>query len=522
MNVRSFCPLRGVCAVFIGCMTAFSAEAPPRPSPPGPHVKKVSSGDLKKTAFRADQPVVGTYYFYWYDDASKAHFMNHDGSDALTRHPKKPKGYSYKRASWHRRELDDILAAGCDFILPVYWGCPGDYQGWSFVGIPPLIEAARQLEKAGKRPPRIGCFYDTSTLRINHVGYHADLTTAKGLDWLYTTVRDFFALVPPDLWATVEGRPIVWLYAAGFARAQNPQALDYVRREFGRDFGVTPYIVKEISWKGTAAATYAWGAALKPTVFGVAAVGPGYDHAAVPGRTPLVKDREGGAFYRRSWEWILARPKAIRPSIAVIETWNEWHEGTDIAPSVESGDFYVKLTREYTDLWHAGKERRPTGPFAVRRTVSVTLGETNTSDGLRQTEVADGKTRPTVHRGKPGRTTVATEHGGRYIYFDIAESFYWGDGVPMVLEITFLDSGTGSFGLDYDSTDRTALHSGAFKAAPNVQKTGGGDWRTVRIRLVDGAFSGRANGFDFRLADHDGTLTVHRVAVEKETERAIK
>ncbi|MBN1442822.1 MAG: DUF5010 domain-containing protein [Planctomycetes bacterium] len=493
-----------------------TASHPPRPSPPGPWVRKVATRQLEATSFRDGQPVAGTYYFYWYDDESKAHFIDHDGTDALTRHPAQPEGYSYKRSSWHHRELNDVLAAGLDFVLPVYWGYPEGYDGWSFIGLPPLVEAARELETSGVNPPRIGLFYDTSTLRYNHLGHHADLTTERGLEWLYVTVRDFFSLIPPDLWAAVDGRPLVWLYSANFAKGKDERALQYLRAAFEEDFAVEPFIVKEVSWPGEADATYAWGAALRPTVYSIAAVGPGYDHSAVPGRSPLVKEREGGDFYRRSWEWILARPLAVRPSIAVVETWNEWHEGTDIAPSAEDGRLYAEITRRYADLWHAGEVLRPKGPHADRTEVSVTLGQPNRSDGIEQKDQADGRTRAVEVEGRAARATVPTEHGGRYIYFDVADSFFWAEGRPVTFEITLLDAGTTAVALEYDSLDESALHQGAFKRAPELERTGSGRWRTVRLRIEDAAFTGRSNGMDFRLADPDGTLVVERVLIRKE------
>ncbi len=489
--------------------------APKRPRPPGPYAKPVQRSELRATAFGADEPIVGTYYFYWYDIDTKEHFVDHDGTDALTRHPTTSEGYSYRKASWHRRELDDVAAAGLDFVLPVYWGWPGGYRGWSFVGLPPLVEAARAMERDGKKAPRIGCFYDTSTLRHNGKRFHADLTTVDGKEWLYTTARDFFAMIPPDLWATIDGRPLLWLYSAAFAKAQDPKALEWVRREFERDFGVEPFIVKEVSWQGRADATYAWGAALKPTVYGIAAVGPGYDHAAVPGRSPLVREREGGAFYRRSWEWILARPLTMRPRIAVVETWNEWHEGTDIAPSTESGRQYVDLTREYADLWHQGVVVRPKGGYASHREVSITLGAKNDSKGIAQNDEPDGKTRAVVARGESGRATVATEHGGRYIYFDVDDAFYWAHHEPLEIEVTFLDDGTGDIVLEYDSLDRTALHDGAFKVAKPMRRRGTGEWTSARVRVDDAAFTGRANRNDLRIIDRDGTLQVRRVVVRK-------
>jgi len=35
----------------------------------------------------------------------------------------------------------------------------------------------------------------------------------------------------------------------------------------------------------------------------------------------------------------------------MIETWNEWHEGTDIAPSRETNTQYLKMTAHYADLF---------------------------------------------------------------------------------------------------------------------------------------------------------------------------
>ena len=351
-------------ALKIGCWAALGlcAQASPpataqRPAPPGSYVKPVDAALLAKTAFASDRPIVGTYYFYWYDVNTNEHFIDPDGTDALTDHPLESAGYSYRSPDWHRRELVDVLAAGLDFILPVYWGYPGDYQAWSFAGLPPLVEACRRLERDGQRPPRIGLFYDTSTLRHNRDNFHADLTTPEGREWLYLSVRDFYSLIPPDLWATIDGRPLVWLYSAAFAKRQDPKALDALRSAFQQDFGCEPFIVKEVSWQGRADATYAWGAALKPNMHDVLAVGPGYDHRAVPGRTPLVRDREGGEFYRRSWQWGLGHDPAQRPKIAIVETWNELHEGTEIAPTKEDGRKYVELTREYADKWRASNAR---------------------------------------------------------------------------------------------------------------------------------------------------------------------
>ncbi|MCX5682236.1 MAG: DUF5010 domain-containing protein, partial [Planctomycetota bacterium] len=164
--------------------------------------------------------------------------------------------------------------------------------------------------------------YDTSTLQYNAAGRRVDLSSPAGHAWFYATIRDFFSLIPPKLWATVEGRPLVFLYTADFAGAgrADPRLLEYVQTHFAQEFGgAKPYVVAEQSWRLPAESTYAWGAAFGLKIFGVASVGPGYDDHAVPGRTTPKADREGGALYKRAWDALLAMQPSRRPNIVAVE-----------------------------------------------------------------------------------------------------------------------------------------------------------------------------------------------------------
>jgi hypothetical protein len=76
---------------------------------------------------------------------------------------------------------------------------------------------------------------------------------------------------------------------------------------------------------------------------------PGYDDTKIrhPG---LNVDRMDGQLYRILWE------EAIRakPDWILITSWNEWHEGSEIEPSYELGDKYLKITDLYaTAFTHA-------------------------------------------------------------------------------------------------------------------------------------------------------------------------
>ena len=186
---------------------AMAAEINP---PIGPHVNLEPDDFAQAVSFTAQDRVVLTSYFYWYDVYSGAHIRNGDGSDALTDHPPTLTGFSYKSTSWHRQQLLDMMAAGVDVLLPVYWGEPSQRvagkpvleQPWSFAGLPPLVAALDALRAEGKQPPRVGLFYDTSTLEFNAAGRKIDLTTDEGRRWFYETIRDFFSLIPARHWAT--------------------------------------------------------------------------------------------------------------------------------------------------------------------------------------------------------------------------------------------------------------------------------------------------------------------------------
>jgi len=72
---------------------------------------------------------------------------------------------------------------------------------------------------------------------------------------------------------------------------------------------------------------------------------PGYDDTRLRGRDRETLHRQGGSFYRSSWNVASPFVSAEQPFL-VITTFNEWHEGTELEPSLEYGDSYITLTSE--------------------------------------------------------------------------------------------------------------------------------------------------------------------------------
>src|SRR5262249_54867823 len=125
-----------------------------------------------------------------------------------------------------------------------------------------------------------------------------------------------------------------------------------------RDFaGRRPFVVRDASWGGVRTdASCAWGAALDGPHLGEGTVqiGPGYDDSPVPGRLTPIREREDGRFYEKSWRAALRSDARL----ALLETWDENHEGTSIAETVEYGRKYIELTARYAALF----KRRETLP----------------------------------------------------------------------------------------------------------------------------------------------------------------
>ncbi|MHB0998297.1 MAG: DUF5010 domain-containing protein [Armatimonadota bacterium] len=492
--------------IFILLLIATQTMAGNLLDPPGPYAKPVDPKLIDKITFSSRQPVTATYFFYWFDSYTNEGFILKDGKDAQTDHPSNPDGYSHKNPDWWYREMVDMTKAGIDIILPVYWGSPGSYDQWSFTGLVQLVEAQNRMLAEGKRPPKVGMIFNCAQLEDNDMHYHADLTTEKGKEFLYLCFRDYYSMIPPSMWACIDGKPVIWLYYSTYAKNHDDSWPDYINSSFRRDFGVEPFIVRETTWKGNTDALYLWSASIAPSDLGVIGVGPGFDARSVKGGK-LLRERDGGKFYERSWKWALSKPAQIRSKILVVETWNELHEGTDICDTKEYGRKYIEMTRHYADLFHANK----TLPDHLRHTASIRLGAKNICDGLVQNDIPDALTEPVVIKGVPARRTIPNKYLGRYMMFNADDFMLRGKGIVMEMKVTYLDNSTGRFTVEYDSSDFDAPFNGTFKLAGIVNKTGTGKWKNARFVLDAPALANRMHENDFRFYDESNDLVVSAV-----------
>lgn len=72
---------------------------------------------------------------------------------------------------------------------------------------------------------------------------------------------------------------------------------------------------------------------------------PGYDDTPLRGEGRPTLHRRRGGFYRDSWKLASRFVDADQP-LLLVTSFNEWHEGTELEPSEEYGDLYLRLTKE--------------------------------------------------------------------------------------------------------------------------------------------------------------------------------
>lgn len=509
--------------LLLGAVATAPLAAAEREIPPafGPYTELKPKDFAEAKSFRGTDRIVGTYYFYWYDAPSKAHIVNvEDGSDGLTDHPPTLEDFSYKSVRWHKKQLRDMEAAGIDVLLAVFWGAPSERSEkaalyWSYAGLGPLVQAREELLKEGKHPPRLGLFYDTSTLQCNEWGAHIDLTTDYGKRWFYATVRDYFSAIPPKHWAMIDGKPIVLLYTVAFAKKHDQGFVDFTKAQFRKDFGGRePYLAPQDSWQVKGDNVCAWGGALGLRNPGIAELGPGYDDTAVYGRKPLIARREGGRFYEENWQKFLRRPS----NFVMIETWSEFHEGTEICESKEYGRQYIELTRKYSDFFNKGwTPPWPRGPFTGARSVSVAADSSNNDMGLRLLLPEDG---PVAKGNQDGHVCWQARplagRSGAYVYFQVDDSFKRGRRMNADVEVDYYDAARGLLGIEYDGTDTSAPDRGAYTRTRKIELKGDGQWKTVRFKLSKALFVNSQNGgADFRLVAEAPQFAVRRVSLER-------
>jgi uncharacterized protein (TIGR03437 family) len=437
-----------------------------------------------------------TYFFYWYDATTNKNLTLHPPDSYLST-------YTYNDIAFYQRELSDMAAAGIDVVLPVYWGDPGNVARWSVPGLRLMAQVEQAMAQAGQTAPKIGMFVDTSTsLAVANGGAPPDLTTAAGKSLFYSFFHTFFASVPQQFWARIDGRPIAVLYggSSAFVSAYDQSTFDYIAQQFQQDFGTTPYVIRHFTWPGvTTDAMYAgWPTSFNANFAGdVASVSPGEDNYAVIAQEQkhIVTDRNCGDLYQADWDQVVAHGARL----VLIEDWNELFEGSGISATKEYGRRYVDQTARNVARW---KSSANTPSYSPPDTVWASLGPILYQFGLYT---------PFNYGGAAWLTTQIAGHDAMYpdhswpsyyIYLAADDRFVPTRPANLWVTVEYLDTGGTPWRLEYDGVNNP------FWATSAVASQNSGQWKLATFHLPDALFQMRG-GEDVRIDDYNTQNQVH-------------
>ena len=459
-------------------------------------------------SFGADDRLVMSYLYYWYDEASLE-------NPALTLHPPEGQPFDWRDPSWHRQQLADMAEVGVDVALAVYWG---ETAEWSTRGLDAMVSARELLLQEQLRPPAIGLMLDTNlyaTILPDHPEL-ADLTSQDGMAAFADLVDGYFARIPACHQARIDGRPLVFVWRAdtedGDVFDFDQRTLDGVAELLEARMGVRPLFVYERTWIDHAVeagksvqpeAWYGWGAALRGPRFEdrTVAVGPGYDDRAIVERPGYLRDRDDGRTYARDLRAAVLSGRRW----LILETWNELWEGTAVAETAEYGRDTLQTTRRYVEWFHRLDD-------APARDGWFDVG---TGEGAYLRRLADAPQEEGEYVVLEGRSAARAHYeeadAAAYFHFAVDPRLGIGAPQPVTVDVEYFDEGQGSFYLEYDSDDPAAREEGRYATSRPVIIEGTGLWRTVRFDLADASFRGRQYGgygdFRIRSVAEEGTPT---------------
>ena len=399
---------------------------------------------------------VAVFYAARWDAESGEGMTKAGGGDALQDHPESFTDFSWRKASWHRRHIEEMGEAAIDVALCEFAG--------NSEAVKALVQALEEAAKERRKIPRVAPVV-------------ADAADAIS----------FLAAVPKAHLARVGDRDVVWLLPS---KRADPQVL------------ATTFRVGDAAWKPDLEAVTG-GAFDGPREMQVVTLGPGFKD----GSTRL-RHRNDGAWYDRAWYVAMK----TRPLIVAIESWNRYDEGSTICPTKEHGRVQVAKTRQYADQFRRGEEiARPKGKYSSAVGVSYHLKFDPPSEGLRPVNTPETPFEVVALAGHSLLMAKAVPGvDARTLAFEVDDSFAFYERREYEIQIQVLDKGRGQVDLLYDAAvpggkgkDRT------LRAAEPYYYKDSGDWATATFRLPEAAFANRQDGgADLRLVSKGRGLSI--------------
>lgn len=287
---------------------------------------------LRPPAQSSSDRLVLAFYYTWFDEATWSY-------DKLSDLPAEP--YVSRDRGVMGRHIEQAKSAGIDAFVVAWYGPSGASNQTE-----PNLAAL--LDEAAARGFKIAALFETDSPFLGGV----DATTGA-LQHLLSVHANHPAYLH------VDGRPVVFFWRPGLYGVDTWAAIrnqvDPNRSAFWVSEGVDTSLLSVFdghhlysnTWNPPSdllATNRKFAARLPADRVWVATVMPGYNDVKIRPGSGFATDREGGAYYVRGWqaaidggaEWV------------VINSFNEWPEGSYIEPSAAFGRQYLDLTASWS------------------------------------------------------------------------------------------------------------------------------------------------------------------------------
>jgi len=290
----------------------------------------------QRPAGAGGERLVLAFYYAWYDQKTWT-------SGKVPDVPSQPYASANREAI--TRQVNQARGAGIDAFVVNWWGKGNQTEK----------NLKTMLDVAAEKGFRVAVDFDINSPFMAGTGSYAD-----NLRHLHNVHMAHSAYL------RYEGRPVVFFYNVSRLPVSTWRSLrdqaDPDRRAIwiaeGTDLAYQSVFdghhLYSITWPNRippARTLASWGDRVRKynrqqgtAKLWVATVMPGYDDRKVRPGSGFARARDGGDYYRQCWQAAIAS----RPNWIVINSFNEWPEGTYIEPSRAYGNLYLDLTREWS------------------------------------------------------------------------------------------------------------------------------------------------------------------------------